>query len=140
MSKYSRFWELWKSINNTKENLLEKDPTYERDYVPYSMNRQLAKFKDTIFLADEMNRRHHLPKKAQYEFLINTVRRRSRYVGRVDKNIRHEEKLSIVQAYYSYSKIKAEVALKILDDEAIDYISDQLKQRGLDQCIRTRER
>ena len=40
----------------------------------------LHHFTDTIMLVNEMNKLHHLDKKLQFDFLLNSVRTRKRYV------------------------------------------------------------
>ena len=36
------------SINVSKDNLIEKDPNCEKDYVPFLTNRALSYFPDTV--------------------------------------------------------------------------------------------
>jgi len=68
------------SLNVTKENLMESDdPMWEKKYSPYIINKCLAPFNDTIMLVNEMNMRHHLDTKLQYDFLLNTIRSKKRY-------------------------------------------------------------
>ena len=68
------------SINFTKENLMsEEDPTWEKKYPPFIVNKCLSGFIDTVMFANEMNVNHQLPSRLQYDFLINTVRKRKRF-------------------------------------------------------------
>jgi len=68
------------SINTTKENLMDSDdPMWEKKYVPFIINKCMAPFNDTIMLVNELNMRHHLDKKLQYDFLLNSVRSKKRY-------------------------------------------------------------
>ena len=41
------------------------------------VNRGLSYFPDTVIYANEMNRFHHLDGRLQYQFLINTIRKRN---------------------------------------------------------------
>jgi hypothetical protein len=43
------------SINFTKENLLEDDPTLVKEYAPFIINKCLSGQIDTILFANEMN-------------------------------------------------------------------------------------
>ena len=56
------------SINQTKKNLIDEDPSLEKDYSPYIINRIYSGHLDSIMFANEMNRYHFLPKKLQYDF------------------------------------------------------------------------
>ena len=50
------------------------DPDMEKKYVPFMVNRSLSYFPDTVYMANEMNRYHHLDSKLQFQFLLNIVR------------------------------------------------------------------
>ena len=58
--------EYLKSINQTKENLMDSDdPMWEKKYSPYIINKCIAPFNDTIMFVNEINMRHHLENKLQ---------------------------------------------------------------------------
>jgi hypothetical protein len=75
-----------------------------------------------------MNIHHHLDSKLQFDFLLNSLRRRERYTpwlkAKKIKNIEY------VKEYYGYSNEKAKVALDILDDEQIETIKGSLSKGG----------
>ena len=118
-----------KSINETKENLMESDdPMWEKKYSPYIINKCLAPFNDTIMLVNEMNQRHHLDTKLQYDFLLNTIRSKKRYAPWVKADKLKD--LEYVKEYFGYSNEKAKAALKILDNEQITTIKNSLNKGG----------
>jgi hypothetical protein len=107
------------SINYTKQNLIE-DPLMEKEYVPFIVNRSLSYFPDTLFHANEMNHKHFLSKKMQYDYLRMVVRKRKRF-SKWDK--KHDNKdLELVKNYYGYSTKKALEILPVLTKEQIEYI------------------
>ena len=117
------------SINISKENLMDgDDPMWEKKYVPFIINKCMAPFNDTIMLVNELNMRHHLDKKLQYDFLLNSVRSRKRYAPWVKASKLKD--LEYVKEYYGYSNEKAKAALSILDDEQINAIKDSLNKGG----------
>ena len=67
------------SINQSKRNILNDDIDAERKYPPYIVNRCLSSFTDTILYVNELNKNPHLPKKMQYDFLLNSVKPRKRF-------------------------------------------------------------
>ena len=68
------------AINYTKENLLDtEDEQWEKKYFPFIVNKCVTPFPDTIMLVNEINQLHHLDKKLQFDFLINSLRSRKRY-------------------------------------------------------------
>ena len=118
-----------KSLNETKENLMESDdPMWEKKYSPFIINKCLAPFNDTIMLVNEMNMRHHLPSKLQYDFLLNTIRSKKRYAPWVKGDKLKD--LEYVKEYFGYSNEKAKAALKLLDNEQINTIKDSLNKGG----------
>ena len=118
-----------KSINETKENLMESDdPMWEKRYSPFIINKCLAPFNDTIMLVNEMNMRHHLDTKLQYDFLLNTIRSKKRYAPWIKADKLKD--LEYVKEYFGYSNAKAKAALQILDNEQITTIKNSLNKGG----------
>lgn len=117
------------SINFTKENLMsEADPTWEKKYPPFIINKCLSGFIDTIIFSNEMNLNHQLPSRLQYDFFINTVRKRKRFSPWLKKDKIND--LDAVKSYYGYSNEKAQQALKILTKDQISFIKDKLDVGG----------
>ena len=118
-----------KSINKTKENLIDNDDElWVKKYPPFIINKCLAPFPETVHLVNEMNVNHHLDSKLQYDFLLNSIRPRDRYTPWLKaKKIKN---LEYVKEYYGYSNEKAKSALDILNDEQIETIKDSLNKGG----------
>lgn len=106
------------SINSTKENLMI-DEWSENQYNPFIVNRAMGFGPDTCFAGNEMNSRHHLDKKLQYDFLMTVVRKARRY----NKWLKSEEEdLEAIRQFFGYSFIKARDAKRILTEDNIDRI------------------
>ena len=118
-----------KSINKTKENLMDNDDElWIKKYPPFIINKCLAPFPETVHLVNEMNVNHHLDSKLQYDFLLNSIRPRDRYTPWLKaKKIKN---LEYVKEYYGYSNEKAKSALDILNDEQLKTIKDSLNKGG----------
>jgi hypothetical protein len=116
------------SINQTKENLIEQDPTLKKDYAPYIINRCLSGHIDCILFANEMNMNHHIDKDMQYSFYLNSLRKRKRFSPWLRKD--KVTDLECVKSYYRYSNEKASQALKILSKEQIAFIKQRLEIGG----------
>jgi hypothetical protein len=120
------------SINFSKENMMrdtENDELAEKGYDAFLSNRSLSYFEDTIGMANEMNSRSFLDKKLQYEFLLNTIRKRKRFSKWIkpEKN----DQVQIIQQFYGYSRRKAEEALALLTNDQINEITNKLEKGGL---------
>ena len=116
------------SINFTKKNLVEEDPTSIKDYAPYIINRCLSGNLDCILFANEMNRYPNLDKDMQYSFYLNTLRKKKRFSPWLRKD--KVTDLQCVKQYYGYSNEKASQALKILSQQQLDYIKQRLETGG----------
>jgi hypothetical protein len=116
------------SINFSKKNLLQEDPSLKKDYAPYIINRCLSGHIDCIMFVNEMNKYHFLDKDMQYEFYINILRKRKRFSPWIKKDKISD--LEIVKRYYGYSNEKATQALKILSNEQINFIKQRLDTGG----------
>ena len=117
------------AINHTKEPLLDsEDEEWTKKYPPFIVNKCLAPFPDTIQLVNEINQLHHLDKKLQFDFLINSLRPRKRYTPWM--KAKKLENLEYVKEYYGYSNEKARAALELLDEKQISAIKNKLYKGG----------
>ena len=119
-----------KSINYTKENVIDEDPLAEKEYVPFVVNRTLSYFIDTAIPANEMNTRHFLDNKPQFDYLLNSIRSKKRF-SRWLKPEQEDKNLEAVKEYYGYSFHKASEALKVLSGEQLSYINKRLEKGGI---------
>jgi hypothetical protein len=112
-----------------KKNLIVDEIT-EKDYQPFLVNRSLSYHMDCIIYANEMNRRHHLDKKMQNDFLINTIRSRKRPFAKWIKPVK-DENLNCLMVYYGFSEVKAREALNLLSEEQLEVIKQKTDIGGL---------
>ena len=119
-----------KALNETKEPLLDSDDlTWEKKYPPFIINRCLSMFWDTLPQANEMNGFHFLPKKLQFHFLLNSIRKKKRFGGKWLSQKKFKN-IDIVKEYYGYSNEKAREALTILSKEQLETIEKTLVKGG----------
>ena len=117
------------AINYTKEPLLDnEDEEWTKKYPPFIVNKCLAPFPDTILLVNEINQLHHLEKKLQFDFLLNSLRTRKRYAPWL--KAKKLKNLEYVKEYYGYNNEKAKLALDLLNDEQISAIKRKLYKGG----------
>ena len=122
--------EYLKAINESKQDLMNtNDEAWEKKYPAYIINRCLSMFWDTLPQANEMNGYHFLTNKVQFQFLINSVRKKKRFGGRWLKQFKLKD-LEYVKEYFDYSNEKAREALNILTKEQIEVIKETLNKGG----------
>jgi|TARA_B100000900_G_scaffold63758_1_gene49202 hypothetical protein len=112
----------------SKKNLIDEDPSLEKEYSPYIINRIYSGHLDAILFANEMNQYHFLPKKMQYDFFLNTLRTKKRFSPWLRKD--EIKDLDYVKRYYKYSDEKAKQVLKILSTEQINFIKSKFETGG----------
>ena len=116
------------SINVTKNNLIDEDPDLEKGYPAYIINRCLSGQIDSVMFANEINKHPNLSKKLQYDFFLNSLRKRKRFSPWLRKD--QIENLELVKRYYGYSNEKAKQVLNILTREQLSFIRDRLETGG----------
>ncbi len=116
------------SINFSKDDLIEDDPDNIKDYPAYIINRCLSGHLDTVLYANEMNLHPDLDKDMQYQFFLNSLRKRKRFSPWLRKD--KVDNLNIVKQYYGYSNEKALQALRLLTKEQLTFIKQRLDTGG----------
>ena len=116
------------SINLNKNNIIKEDPDTERKYAPFIINKCMSGHLDTVLLANEMNMNHSLAKSLQYDFFLNSVRKKKRFSPWLRKD--KIKNLDVVKQYYGYSNEKATQVLRILTSEQIAFIRSKLEIGG----------
>ena len=122
-------FEYVKSILQSKKQLIVDDLT-EKEYQPFLTNRALSQHKDCVLYANEMNRRHHLDKKLQNDFLLNTVRSMKRPFAKWAK-VEKNDDLECIKLAYGLSDSKAREALRLLSKEQIQQLKEETYKGGL---------
>lgn len=118
-----------KEILQGKKNLIVDEAT-EKAYKPFLVNRGLSYYRDCVSFANQMNRRHHLDKKMQSDFLLNTIRSMKRPYAKWEKSERNDD-IECIKLVYGYSDTKALEALRLLSDEQIQQLKEQTYTGGL---------
>jgi|TARA_R100000084_G_C4598670_1_gene122115 hypothetical protein len=124
------------AINDTKKNVIKDSDNpelAEKLYPPYLVNRGLSFFIDTVYLANEMNRHHHLENKMQFDFLINIVRKKKRFSKWF--KAQPDEEVEAVMDYYGYSQDKARQVVDLLTKDQITQIIERQRKGGLNDGI-----
>lgn len=114
------FKEIIPSILQTKKYCLEEEDSI-KDYNPFVVNKALSHHVDCIMFSNKMNMNFQLHKKAQYDYLINSIRGMKRPFTKWHKTST-EDGLAAVKLYFGYSEREAREALRYLTDEQINII------------------
>ena len=117
------------AINYTKEDLVKSDDQmWAKKYPAYIINKVMSAFPDTLMLANEMNRLNTLDKDIQFQFYINSVRKKKRFSPYIRASKLKD--IDVIKEYYGFGNDKAKDALKILSNGQIKYIKEKLFKGG----------
>jgi len=115
------------SINDNKKNLMT-DNKSEKLYTPFIVNRCLSYFTDTILYANEMNRNPHVDNKLQYDYFLNSVRKRKRFSRWMKQE--SPDDLEFIKEHFNYSNKKAKEAIEVLGDAGIKSLKENYSRGG----------
>jgi len=129
MAKLSPFDFIDAITTQAKPDLMADDPTNEKAYLPFIINRHFSYFPDTVLLANEMNKASTLPNRLQFDFYRAVMRPKKRFA----KWIKPErvDSVEIVAEYYKMNKTHARQAVLFLSAEAIKEMKAKLSHGGL---------
>ncbi len=120
-------FEYLKAINDTKQDIMVDDIA-EKGYNSYMVNRGLSYFHDTVVIANEMNRYHHIDNRLQFDFYINIIRKRKRFSKWLKPKTVSD--VEVVKEYYGYNNEKSRQALSLLTSEHINELRKKVYKGG----------
>ena len=123
------------AINFSKEDLIRDSDNAElaeKIYAPYLTNKSLSYFTDTILLVNEINQRAQADNILQFDFLINSVRKRKRFSKWYKRE--QNEDLELIANHYGYSYEKAKQVLPLFTEEQLNIIKKKNYKGGVDGC------
>lgn len=117
------------AINFDKKNLIGEDPSVEREYNAFMVNRGLSYFNDTILYANTMNGFPTLDNKIQFDFYLYAIPKRKRFSKWAKKDQQTNDLKTIMQ-YYKINEERALEALSILSSKQIEIIEQRMFKGG----------
>ena len=128
MSKRNPF-DFVKSVSYDKKDIMVDD-IEEKAYQPFLINKSLSYHQDSVFLTNEMNVRHGVDNRLQYQFFLNTLRKRQRFSQWQKPYI--SKKLDTVKEYYQISTKEAKDYVELLSDKQLRELKNRMKTGGKD--------
>lgn len=99
----------------------------EKNYNPWMTNKALSYFPDTVMFANEMNRSHHLGHLLQFDYFINTIRKKKRFSKWVKPDTADIE---VIMEFYRVGPEKARQYLKVLTPEQLADLKARIIKGG----------
>ena len=107
----------------------ENDQLMEAGFNPWLTNNALSYHEDTILIANIVNQYHQLPKRAQYELLMATVRPKRRQFKKWAKTVEDSD-LALICEVYNCNKQVGQQYLSILSPEQVAIIGESRSTGG----------
>lgn len=135
------FKDILPDINHEKKNLIRSGDMSESDYgrSAFMVNRALSMNVDTVLYANEMNHHYELDALLQYDYFINSIRKKKRF-GKWAKAPKAESNLELIKEYYNYNEQRAREALAIMTDEQLQDLQTRCGRGGNDTVSTQRRR
>lgn len=119
------------AINYTKIDVIstsENPEKAEKLYNPFIVNRGLSYFADTVLYCNEINARHHMDKKLQFDFLIHSIRKNKRFSKWHKAEV--DEDTQLISDYYKCNIRKAKEIQSILSTDQLRQLKEKMYVGG----------
>jgi hypothetical protein len=127
------FKEIIPDINYGHTNLIRTGDMDEAEYGRncFIINRALSMNVDTILYVNEMNVNWLLDPLLQYDYYINSLRKKKRW-SKWAKAIAPSSDLELIKEYYNYNEARAREVLDLLSESEIQKLRLKLFKGGID--------
>ena len=116
-----------KAASHSKQDIMVDDLD-EKAYPPFIVNRALSYHMDSVLFANEMNIHHTIDNRLQFDFYINTLRKRNRF-SKWHKVV-DDNTIDIIKNAFNYNKKRAEEVLPLLNKGQIQSLKDRMYTGG----------
>ena len=134
------FKEILPDINYGHTNLIRTGDMDEAEYGRncFIINRALSMNIDTVLYANEMNINYQLAPLLQYDYYINSLRKKKRW-SKWAKAIAPSSDLELIKEYYNYNEQRAREVLDLLSESEIQKLRLKLSKGGTDDIAISRK-
>ncbi|AER70238.1 clamp loader of DNA polymerase [Salmonella typhimurium phage PhiSH19] len=127
------------ALNSTKENLLmTEDPEIRKAFDPFMTRRGLAQSKDTLVVAEQMNRFHAITPWMQWNLAFHSIPAKRRY-GKWSKKGAMDPDVKLISEYYYISPEKASEYVRFLPKEVLAEIKAKVERSNSNEKAKPRK-
>ena len=128
MSKDSRTFAYLSALSHSKDRSVMDEPQFQKEYVPFIINRALSYHEDAVLAANWMNERPWLEPALQFQFLLNTLAARKRFSKWIKTTVPND--VRDVAEYYDCSLRAARDIVPLHTKEQMKIIRSRLEKGG----------
>ncbi len=135
------FKEILPDINYGHKNLVRTGDMDEAEYGRncFIINRALSMNVDTVMYVNEMNVHYQLDPLLQYDYFINSLRKKKRW-SKWAKATGSSANLELIKEFYNYNEQRAREVLDLLTESEIEDIRLRLSKGGTDNANTRKKR
>lgn len=128
MANNSRVFAYLGALSHTKDMSVLDEPQFQKEYVPFIINRALSYHQDAVLAANLMNERPWLDAALQFRFLLNTLAARKRFSKWIKTSVPNDVRL--VAEYYGCGLRHAREIVALHSAEQMKIIRRRLEKGG----------
>jgi hypothetical protein len=134
------FKEILPDINHGHTNLIRTGDMDEAEYGRscFIINRALSMNIDTILYVNEMNANWQLDALLQYDYYINSLRKKKRWSKWAKATVPSSD-LELIKEYYNYNEQRAREVLDLLSESEIQKLRLKFSKGGTDDITIARK-
>ena len=131
------FKEILPDINYGHKNLIREGDMDEAEYgrSAFIINRALSMNVDTILYVNEMNIHYQLDPLLQYDYFINSLRKKKRW-SKWAKATGPSANLELIKECYNYNEQRAREVLDLLTESEVEEIRLRFSKGGTDNATK----
>ena len=128
MATNSRTFAYLSALSHSKDRSVMDEPQFQKEYVPFIVNRALSYHQDSVLAANAMNERPWLDAALQFQFLLNILAARKRFSKWIKATVPNDVRL--VAEYYGCSSRHAKDLVPLHTPEQMKIIRSRLEKGG----------
>ena len=119
-----------KSVTRTKEDLYSTEEMFQKEYVPFIINRALSNSPNFCHFAEALNKYNGLDKRLQYDFYLYGIPKSNRYENLWSKKETSDIDADLIEYVASEMNVNLGRAMEIIDRLGLDRVKQVYDSRG----------
>jgi hypothetical protein len=119
-----------KSVTRTKEDLYSTEDIFQKEYVPFIVNRALSNSPSFCHFAEALNKYSSLDKRLQYDFYLHGIPKSNRYENLWSKKSESDIDIDLVKFVASEMNLNLSRAIQVIELLGLDKVKTIYESRG----------
>jgi len=129
VDKETNVFDVIKNISSGKDTSKATTEKLLLEYNAFIVNKGFSLYLDTILYSNEMNLNNKIPRKYQYEYYMNVIRKKNRWTKWPAKSEDVFDKLSLISRAYNVNLRRASTINKLLSKKQFKQIEQRYSKK-----------